>query len=89
MNAKKKLQVAVLLASFCAALTVGPHAQAAVKVSDYSGFTALTCDPGYHLGPNGNCQPKYARPSRCAAGYMSQVFPNGNGYRCVRIPRGY
>ena len=45
---------------------------------------------GYHLDGNGNCQPNSGYTNTgCPPGFMSEPFPNWQGFRCVPIPASY
>jgi hypothetical protein len=85
MNAKTAFVAAAIFVSIASPLVVGSPARATDESASYAAFTALTCASGYHLGPNGNCQPKYHAARRCPHGFRGEPFPNGNGYRCVAI----
>ena len=89
MNAKTVFVVAAIFGSIASVLIVGSPARATDNFASDARFTALVCANGYHLGPHGNCQPKYHAGRRCAHGLRSEPFPNGNGYRCVPIAQGY
>ena len=46
----------------------------------------IACASGYHLNAAGDCEPRHQiRYGRCRKGYESTPFPNGSGYKCLRI----
>lgn len=80
MNAKLLLMGALLIGSAAGGFFVSAPAQAQ---SD-------GCWAGYHPDSRGNCQPNNPIvDDRCPPGLITQVYPNGNSYICVPIPRGY
>jgi hypothetical protein len=81
MRSKTALAVALMFGSLLGSPIVASPASATEYSTEW--FTALVCAPGYHLGPHGNCQPKYNPGRRCQHGFTSEPFPNGRGYRCV------
>jgi hypothetical protein len=87
VKAKPAFAVGGIFSAIASVLIAGSPARAAGESVSDATFTALVCASGYHLGPHGNCQPKYHPGRRCQHGYTSEPFPNGNGYRCV--PKGY
>jgi len=93
MNAKTALALATLFGSITCAIVIGSPAQAENEFDGSASvgtqLAVFNCASGYHLNAAGDCEPKYHRPSRCRKGYEAESFPNGNGYKCVRIPAGY
>jgi hypothetical protein len=74
-----------ILASLPARAAAESAASAAANIQ----VAVIACASGYHLNAAGDCEPRQHRPSLCRKGYEAESFPNGNGYKCVRIPRGY
>ena len=84
MNVKSGFACVALLG---AAFVVSP-----ARAGDISAFRAqgVACAGGYHLDGNGNCQPNSGYTNTgCPPGFMSEPFPNWQGFRCVPIPASY
>jgi hypothetical protein len=80
MNAKLMFMSALLIGSAASGLAFTAPAQA----------QSARCWAGYHADSMGNCQPDSpVVDDRCPPGLNTQVWPNGVGYICVPISRGY
>jgi hypothetical protein len=83
MNKQSALAAAALVASFVGALAAGPPARAQNAYEKMTAHAAY-CAGGYHVDPEGNCQPDNPIvDGRCPPYFHAIVFPNGNGYRCM------
>jgi hypothetical protein len=77
---KTTLAAAGFALAVAGALMSGSRARAA------AGMPMSFCANGYYPDGNGQCRPggqaNYNGP--CQPGFHYQVFPNGNGYRCMQ-----